>query len=177
MGGVCCSPLEEEEHEICVEEEEPSEQQPQTRFDSPSPIRDLPRPVFTYRPSTAPTFCQKGPMPRCQPFGKGIQRVEEREKELQDIRNECRKIRNDCKQMREDFEKAWERLEKEEAEFREKKRRATPLKVLGLDRGASTEDAKRAYKKLALQFHPDKNGKSEEFVKIQQAYEALCKSQ
>lgn len=24
-------------------------------------------------------------MPRCQPFGKGIQRVEEREKELQDM--------------------------------------------------------------------------------------------
>eukprot|EP00434_Breviolum_minutum_P005296 symbB.v1.2.004671.t1/scaffold230.1/size260421/8 len=83
-------------------------------------------------------------MPRCQPFGKGIQRVEEREKELQDIANECKKIRNDIKQMREDFDKAWEKLEKEEAEFREKKRRATPLKVLGLDRGASTEDAKRA---------------------------------
>lgn len=28
---------------------------------------------------------RKGPMPRCQPFGKGIQRVEEREKELQDM--------------------------------------------------------------------------------------------
>jgi DnaJ-class molecular chaperone len=45
--------------------------------------------------------------------------------------------------------------------------------VLGINKSASEEDIKKAYRKLCLTCHPDKGGNQEEFVKIQQAYETL----
>ncbi|KAG4304929.1 hypothetical protein PORY_001604 [Pneumocystis oryctolagi] len=49
--------------------------------------------------------------------------------------------------------------------------------VLGIDQSASFDDIKRAYKRLALIFHPDKNNSSKEstekFAQIQAAYEIL----
>jgi molecular chaperone DnaJ len=48
--------------------------------------------------------------------------------------------------------------------------------VLGLPRNASSEDIKKAFRKLAFQYHPDRNhdsGASEKFKEINEAYEVL----
>ena len=46
-------------------------------------------------------------------------------------------------------------------------------KTLGIERGASEDDVKRAYRKLASIHHPDKGGDTAKFQEIQAAYEAI----
>ena len=46
-------------------------------------------------------------------------------------------------------------------------------KILGIPRGASSEEIKKAYYKLAHRYHPDKGGDKEKMKEINQAYQIL----
>lgn len=50
-------------------------------------------------------------------------------------------------------------------------------KTLGVRRGATEEEIKKAYRKLAMTHHPDRGGNEEEFKKIKEAYEKLTSGQ
>ena len=54
---------------------------------------------------------------------------------------------------------------------------ANAYETLGVPKGASEEEIKRAYRKLAGQHHPDKGGDTVKFQEIQSAYETLSDPQ
>ena len=45
--------------------------------------------------------------------------------------------------------------------------------VLGIDRGASDDAVRVAYRRMAKKHHPDKGGSEEEFLRVQEAYQVL----
>jgi DnaJ family protein A protein 2 len=49
--------------------------------------------------------------------------------------------------------------------------------VLGIQKDASEGDIRKAYKKLAIKYHPDKGGDEEKFKEISEAYSVLSDSQ
>ncbi len=46
-------------------------------------------------------------------------------------------------------------------------------KILGVSRDATTEEIKKAYRRLAHKYHPDKGGDEEKFKEINEAYQVL----
>jgi len=48
-----------------------------------------------------------------------------------------------------------------------------PHEVLGIKQGATEQEAKKAYKKLASKHHPDKGGDTKQFQEIKEAYERI----
>ena len=54
---------------------------------------------------------------------------------------------------------------------------ANAYETLGVPKGASDEEIKKAYRKLASQHHPDKGGDTQRFQEIQSAYETLSDPQ
>lgn len=50
-------------------------------------------------------------------------------------------------------------------------------KTLGVNRNASPDEIKKAYRKMAAQHHPDKGGETATFQKIQEAYDTLSDPQ
>ena len=46
-------------------------------------------------------------------------------------------------------------------------------KILEIDKSASPEEIKQAYRKMAMKHHPDRGGDDEQFKRIQEAYDVL----
>lgn len=76
-------------------------------------------------------------------------------------------------------EKGWRQLWFDIMESLDPQGEINAYKVLGLKQGASEEEIKKSYRKLARQYHPDKNkGPDKEeaekkFIQVQEAYEIL----
>lgn len=49
--------------------------------------------------------------------------------------------------------------------------------ILGIDKSASDNEIKRAYRKLAGKHHPDRGGDSDRFKEVQEAYDVLSNTQ
>jgi hypothetical protein len=52
----------------------------------------------------------------------------------------------------------------------------SPYVLLGVEPAASIEEVKAAFRKKALEHHPDRGGTTESFVRMKRAYDAIMKA-
>ena len=52
-----------------------------------------------------------------------------------------------------------------------------PYKILGIDKNSSDSEIRKAYRRLAIKYHPDKGGDAEKFKEINNAYSILSDKQ
>jgi curved DNA-binding protein CbpA len=52
-----------------------------------------------------------------------------------------------------------------------------PYEILGIDKNSTDSDIRKAYRKLAVQHHPDKGGDAEKFKEVNNAYSILSDKQ
>jgi hypothetical protein len=79
-------------------------------------------------------------------------------------------------------EPAWPDVEKareggKAAPLRSEETRASVWAILGIEPNASVDVIRRAYKKRALETHPDRGGDNERFRAVQKAYERALEKQ
>ena len=48
-----------------------------------------------------------------------------------------------------------------------------PYEILQIPKNATDEEIKKAYRKMSLKYHPDKGGTTDEFIKVNMAYQIL----
>ena len=48
-----------------------------------------------------------------------------------------------------------------------------PYQTLGVDQSASDQQIKAAFRKLAVQYHPDRGGDEDKFKEINEAYDKI----
>ena len=48
-----------------------------------------------------------------------------------------------------------------------------PYEILQISKNATDEEIKKAYRKMSLKYHPDKGGTTDEFIKVNMAYQIL----
>jgi len=96
---------------------------------------------------------------------------------LQDAVNTFRRAVNFAQENNQDHSEASERLQKAETALKQSKEK-NYYKILGVARNAQASQIKKAYRELALKWHPDKNADNKEeaekmFMDIGEAYEVL----
>jgi hypothetical protein len=52
-------------------------------------------------------------------------------------------------------------------------KKSNSYEILGVDKDADEDEIRKAFRKKALETHPDRGGKKEDFVKVREAYECL----
>lgn len=50
-------------------------------------------------------------------------------------------------------------------------------KILGVEKSASSDEIKRAYRKKAMEYHPDRGGDQQKFKEVNEAYQILSNTQ
>lgn len=60
--------------------------------------------------------------------------------------------------------------------FKQGRRKQSPYELLGVSSNSSPEEIKRAYRKRAMETHPDTGGSAEAFREVSEAYEKIINS-